>query len=387
MAGHVHQCHGGQFRPAKTAGQHQMAIGAAAGQHLRFNGRGGGGEDDRQVFHAPAHHRHVAGVIMHALFLLEAGFVCFIDDDGFQVRIGQEQRRSRAHHHLGAAIGNRGPGGAALAGFQIRMPRERLAAEAGGKARQPRRGERDFRHHHQRLPAVADRLRDGFEIDFGLAGPGHAFQQDRREFARIHSGDQFIGHRLLIGGQRGRCKRRVRFGRGGIAGHAGCNQRAGGDESANHSVRNAGHAGQIARGALPPLQPLQRLGAFRGQPLRHRAAQPVFGELPRTQERHRRPRHAHHRLQRRDIIIGGPFDQAAQRLGQRRQVESRRHWAQFACWHLWRGQPIGIPHHSDDATGSKRHFHRVTRLQHHAGRYSIIQRPQPMLERDDADTR
>ena len=236
MAGHVHQCHGGQFRPAKTAGQHQMAIGAAAGQHLRFNGRGGGGEDDGQDLHPPAHYRHVAGVIMHALFLLEAGFVGFIDDDGFEVGIGQEQRRPRAHHHLGAAIGNRGPGGAALAGFQIRMPRERLAAETGGKSRQPRRGKRDFRHHHQRLPAVADRLRDGFEIDFGLAGPGHAFQQDRREFARIHSGDQFIGHRLLIGGQRGRCKRRVRFGRGGIAGHAACNQRAGGDETANHRL-------------------------------------------------------------------------------------------------------------------------------------------------------
>jgi primosomal protein N' (replication factor Y) len=61
-----------------------------------------------------AHHRHVAGVILDALFLLEAWFVSFVDDNQAEVGIGQEQRRARADDHLRLAARDGPPGPPAL---------------------------------------------------------------------------------------------------------------------------------------------------------------------------------------------------------------------------------------------------------------------------------
>ena len=61
-------------------------------------------------------------------------------------------------------------------------------AESRGETFEKLRGERDFRHQDQGLAAVAQRLGDRLEIDFGLAGAGDAFQQDRLERPR---GDRF----------------------------------------------------------------------------------------------------------------------------------------------------------------------------------------------------
>jgi hypothetical protein len=106
---------------------------------------------------------------MHALFLLEAGFMRFIDDGDAKVLERQEQRRARADDDLRPAIGNRGPGGAAFTGLQIRMPRHRRTAEARRKAREPRCRQRDFGHEHQRLAALPKRGGNAFEIHLGLA--------------------------------------------------------------------------------------------------------------------------------------------------------------------------------------------------------------------------
>src|SRR3546814_9731623 len=51
------------------------------------------GENHRQPLEMPAHHRDVAGVIMDAILLLEAGFVRFVDDDDAEVAIRSEERR------------------------------------------------------------------------------------------------------------------------------------------------------------------------------------------------------------------------------------------------------------------------------------------------------
>ncbi len=56
------------------------------------------------------HHRHVAGVIAHAILLLVGRVMLLVDDDEPEIRIGQEQRGSRADHDLDLATGRRRPG-------------------------------------------------------------------------------------------------------------------------------------------------------------------------------------------------------------------------------------------------------------------------------------
>ncbi len=64
-----------------------------------LDGRGGGCEDDGEFLYEAAHHRDVAGVVMDAIFLLEAGLMCFIDDDQAEIGIGQEQGGSCTDHN------------------------------------------------------------------------------------------------------------------------------------------------------------------------------------------------------------------------------------------------------------------------------------------------
>src|SRR6185312_3266079 len=50
---------------------------------------------DRDPGDMAAHHRHVTGVIMHAIVLLVGLVVFLVDDDETEIGIGQEQRRAR----------------------------------------------------------------------------------------------------------------------------------------------------------------------------------------------------------------------------------------------------------------------------------------------------
>ena len=127
-----------------------------------------------------AHHRHVAGVIAHAVLLLVGGVVLLIDDDQAEIGIGQEQRRARADHDRDVAGRDRRPGARPQALRELRMPFRRPHAEALGEAVEELRGQRDLRHQDQRLPAAPDGLRHRLEIDLGLAGAGDAVEQRRR---------------------------------------------------------------------------------------------------------------------------------------------------------------------------------------------------------------
>ena len=147
------------------------------------------GEDDRDVLELAAHHRDVAGVILDAFLLLEARLMRLVDDDQAEVGIGQEQRRARADHDPRLAAGDRAPGAAALRLAQARMPGDRLAAEARGEALEERLGQRDLGEQDERLPALAERLGDRLEIDFGLARSGDAVEQHRGE-ALADRGDE-----------------------------------------------------------------------------------------------------------------------------------------------------------------------------------------------------
>ena len=57
-----------------------------------------------------AHHRHVAGVVAHAVFLLVSRIVLFIHDNQPEIGVRQKQRRARADHDADFAVGDRPPG-------------------------------------------------------------------------------------------------------------------------------------------------------------------------------------------------------------------------------------------------------------------------------------
>ena len=124
-----------------------------------------------------AHHRHVAGVIMHAVFLLVGRVVLLIDHDETEIGVREKQRRACADHDLRLARCDRCPGAGALARRQLRMP-------FGGRT--PKRCAKRSRNWPvsaisgisiSDLLAAADRLGNRLEIDFRLAGAGDAVEQ------------------------------------------------------------------------------------------------------------------------------------------------------------------------------------------------------------------
>ena len=145
----------GRCWPPKRSGRCRCAVAAAPRVDLGLDRRRGRSQHDRNLRLARAHHRHVAGVIMHAVLLLVGGIVLLIDDDQAEIGIRQKQRRARADHDLDFARRDRGPGARALARRKLRMPFRRTHAEARGEAIEELRGERDLRHQDQGLACRA----------------------------------------------------------------------------------------------------------------------------------------------------------------------------------------------------------------------------------------
>ena len=150
-----------------------------------------------------AHHRHVAGVVVHAVLLLVGGVVLFIDDDQSEIGIRQEQSRARADDDGHLAFGDSPPGARALARRQFGVPFRRSHAETRGEAIEELRGERDLRHQDEALPAASDRVGHRLEIHFGLAGAGDAVEQRHRITALGDGGFERRRGGALVGGQVG----------------------------------------------------------------------------------------------------------------------------------------------------------------------------------------
>ena len=186
-----------------------------------------------------ARHRHVAGVIAHAVLLFVGLVVLLIDDNEAEIGIRQKQRRARADHDRDFAVGDGLPGARALARRKFGMPFRRPHAEARSETVEELRGERDLRHENKSLPAGANRVGNGFEINFGLAGPGDAIEQRHRIFVLGDGGFQFIGGGFLIGGEIGGDKIRVGFFRDRLGRQHQRLQRALVDQAVNHAHGDA----------------------------------------------------------------------------------------------------------------------------------------------------
>ena len=168
---------------AEPLRQREPPVAAAPRIDFGFERRRRRRQHHRDAGDVAAHHRHVAGVVAHAVFLLVGLVVLLIDDNQPEIGVGQKQRRARADHDRDFAVGDRLPGARALARRNFRMPFRRAHAEARGEAVEELRGERDLRHENETLPAGADHVGDRLEINFGLARAGDAIEQRHRIFA------------------------------------------------------------------------------------------------------------------------------------------------------------------------------------------------------------
>ena len=173
----------GQRRLAEPRREHEPAIASGLGVQPRLERGRCGGEHDRRLFEPRAHDRHVARIVDDAVFLLVGAVVLLVDDDEAEVGERQEQSRARPDDDPRFAVRRRGPDALALALGQPRVPFGRPRAEPGREPVEELGGERNLGQQHQPLPPLPKRFGDRLEIDFGLAGSGHPFEQGGRERA------------------------------------------------------------------------------------------------------------------------------------------------------------------------------------------------------------
>ena len=110
----INRRHIGHLCGPIAARQFDFLIAALGNLLAGFNCGRGGGEDHGDLFKMPPHHRGIACMILHALFLLEAGFMRFIDHNQPEIVIGQVKRGAGTNSHQGLARGNRAIGATAL---------------------------------------------------------------------------------------------------------------------------------------------------------------------------------------------------------------------------------------------------------------------------------
>ena len=170
---------------------------------MAFDRRRGGGQDHRKLADGAAYHGHIARLIVHAVVLLEAGIVLFVDDDEAEIGVRQEQRRARTDHDTRFARRGPTPEASALGGRQRRVPFDGQAAEARLEAAHELAGERDLGQHDQRLPALLDRACDGLEINLRLAGARDAIEQRDGEIVPVDRRDERVHRARLVLGEFG----------------------------------------------------------------------------------------------------------------------------------------------------------------------------------------
>ena len=172
----VDRRHVRQTCDAEAFGQVEARVFAGVGVGPAFEARGGGGEHHGGALDRGAQHRHVAGVIEHAVLLLVGAVVLLVDNDEAELAERQEQRRARAHHQPGVAGGDGMPGAAAVGLGHAGVPFGRAGAEPRLDPVEKLHREGDLGQKDQGLPPGAQGFGDGFEIDLGLARSGHALR-------------------------------------------------------------------------------------------------------------------------------------------------------------------------------------------------------------------
>ena len=108
-------------------------------------------------------------MVARGLVLLVAALVLLVHDDETHIGERGEQRRARAHHHVGAALADHVPLIEALAGREARVQDGHVVSEAATKAPHRLRRERDLGDKHDGTAPARELALDGVEVDLGLA--------------------------------------------------------------------------------------------------------------------------------------------------------------------------------------------------------------------------
>ena len=195
--------HARQRRAAVAGGEGQPPVAALLGIGHGFQAGRGRDQDDRRRLQPGAYHGHVAGVVDHALLLLEGRFMFLVDDDEAETRERQKERGAGPDDDRRLSVRDGAPGAAPGGRGQVGVPDGRRHAEAAGEAVKPLRRKRDFGQEDEALAAEADGRRHRFQIGFGLARAGDAVEQRDGERAGADASRQGLGGLGLLGRESG----------------------------------------------------------------------------------------------------------------------------------------------------------------------------------------
>ena len=122
--------------------------------------------------------RHRPGVVARVGLLLVRRVVLLVDADQADAVHRREDRRASADDDPRLAARDPLALVAALGVGQPRVQDRHGVAEAGAKAADRLRRERDLRHEHDRAQPTLERGRRGLEVDLGLAAAGRPVEQE-----------------------------------------------------------------------------------------------------------------------------------------------------------------------------------------------------------------
>ncbi len=301
----------GQHGLAEPVVQGHPAVAPRLDIGERFQRRRGRGEDDRNPAQRGAGDGHVAGLVEHAVLLLEGGLVLLVDDDQPEPRKGQEQRRAGADHDGRPALGDRPPGLAPLAGGDFGMPDHGRRPEALREAVQPLSGQGDLGQQHQHLAAGRQPVGDRLEIDFRLARTGYPVEQAGGEagFKAVAQGSRGLG----LAGAQGRSRPgRIGHRDRGFRRQGDGLQRACRDQAADHAAADSRKLRQFRRGSRRRVdQRVDYPAARRRHAFGRRTAEAVAGPRQRRfQRRGHAHCHAQHAAAVGAAIVGDPVEKA-----------------------------------------------------------------------------
>ena len=272
-----------------------------------------------------------------------------VDDDKAKIRKGQKQRRAGPDHQLRVAGRNADPGPATRGLGHPRMPFGGSRPEARLDPVEELDRERDFRQKDQGLPAASQRLGHGFEIDFGLAGAGHALQERRGIGIAGDAGAELRRRGFLRRRQGASSHSRIEHRIGWIPrrifaqDHTLCLQ------ALDDARRNSGRSGDLSRRHAEIavfLEGPDHPRASIRDPVRREPREPQHrpggGRIGERGDPRRKPQHLGQRRQR---VIRCALQKSPQFLAQRRHVDDADNRTQLFRGKITRPRTPDAPQH------------------------------------------
>ena len=148
--------------------------------------------------------RHGPGVVPRIALVLVRGLVLLVDDDQADVGNRREHRRARPDAHPRLAANEPLPFRRALRAGDPRVHDGDDVAEPRLEPLERLRRQRDLRHEHDCAASCGERVGDRVQVHLGLAGAGHAVQQQTRAGAVVQGAQDGVDRDDLLRREWGR---------------------------------------------------------------------------------------------------------------------------------------------------------------------------------------